>query len=74
MPRLRSVLVVVLIWLAAVAASSAPDGFGASSRAGTRSVGSATSRLTHDGKRWAVVASASGLRDLPSGANGKRWE
>jgi hypothetical protein len=75
MPRLRSVVVVALIWMAAFAASSAPDGFGGAPRAGATSASDGISRESENGKRWPLAAvPAAGLWDLPNGANGKRWE
>jgi hypothetical protein len=64
MSRLRSVLVVALIWAAAFAGSSA-----------SVSPGGATSRGSDNGKRWAATQTpASGLWDLPNIGNGKRWD
>ena len=62
MPRLRSVVVVALMWLAAFAASSAPDGFGRASRAGAMSVLVAAPAWSVDGKRWAFSVDAAGKR------------
>jgi len=70
-PRLRSVAVVALMWVAAFAASSAPDGFGGPRQADMPLVAVTAARPAHDpntldavrkGKRWA-------LHD----ATGKRW-
>lgn len=75
MPRLRSVVVVALMWLAAFAASSAPDGFGGGTRAGGPSVaGDAAPDGSIRGKRWAVSVDPAGKRwDGFEDLAGKRW-
>ena len=75
MPRLRSVVVVALMWIAAFAASSTPDGFGAAPRAGASSVGGdAASGGSIEGKRWAVGVDPAGKRwDGFEDLTGKRW-
>ncbi|HEX7474183.1 MAG TPA: hypothetical protein VF323_13950 [Candidatus Limnocylindrales bacterium] len=71
MPRGRSVAVVALLWVAAFAGSSAPDGFGLPSQAGrpliaALAAGPAQPAGTLDGlrrgKRWALFDDT-----------GKRW-
>ena len=75
MPRLRSVVVVALIWVAAFAASSAPDGFGGGTRAEAPSVaGDGAPGGSMKGKRWAVSADPAGKRwDGFEDLAGKRW-
>ena len=70
MPRLRSVAVVALLWVAAFAGSSAPDGFGGSRGAESPLIASTLVREAHavvaeaprNGKRWGLVDQ-----------DGKRW-
>lgn len=75
MPRLRSVVVVVLIWIAAFAASSAPDGFGGAARTGLTSDGAPAPGGSIEGKRWAAGFDPAGKRwDWSEGVAGKRWD
>ena len=76
MPRLRSVVVVALVWMAAFAASSAPDGFGGPARVSATSVGGDTpSGGSIEGKRWAVGVDPAGKRwDGFEDLAGKRWD
>ncbi len=75
MPRLRSVLVVALIWLAAFAASSAPDGFGGAPRTGASSAGDAPAGWSIEGKRWALGVDPGGKRwDGSEDLAGKHWD
>jgi hypothetical protein len=81
--RLRSVAVVVLLWVAAVAASSAPDGFGGPRHpemplfAGTVSPpthADATPDGPRRGKRWAFLSDPDGKRwELADDRVGRRW-
>jgi hypothetical protein len=70
-PRLRTVAVVALLWIAALAGSSAPDGFGGTRDpemplvAGTvprRDSAVATPDEIRIGKRWAILAAPDGKR------------
>lgn len=72
MRRVRSVVVIALLWLAALAGSSDPDGFGGHGRAaepGISRTGSSVavrsdpSEGDRSGKRWAQL----------DGRGGKRW-
>jgi hypothetical protein len=74
-PRLRSVAVVALLWVAAFAGSSAPDGFGGPRRAEMPVVAGTVTRQAHtsattddppNGKRWALLVD-------PDERDGKRW-
>jgi hypothetical protein len=71
MPRLRTVAVVALLWVAALAGSSAPDGFGGTRDpemplvAGTvahPAVAGAMADAIRIGKRWAILAAPDGKR------------
>lgn len=83
MPQLRSVVVVALLWLAALAGSSAPDGFGGPRRGEVPLVaGTVAQPATSDttpagprrGKRWALLADPDGKRwALPDDPVGRRW-
>jgi hypothetical protein len=83
MSRLRSVAVIALLWVAAVAGSSAPDGFGGQQRAEMPLVAGllaqpAQADVTPDalrkGKRWALFGVPDGKRwDLPEDRVGGRW-
>ncbi len=74
MPRSRSVLIIALIWMAALAASSVPDGLGGAARASAASAGDALPGGAVDGKRWAVVVDPAGKRwDGSEDLAGKRW-
>jgi len=83
MPRLRTVAVVALLWVAALAGSSAPDGFGGTRDPEMPLVAGTVARLAPDaatpdeiriGKRWASSAAPDGKRwDLPDETAGKRW-
>jgi uncharacterized RDD family membrane protein YckC len=77
------VAIVALLWVAALAGSSAPDGFGgtrdpemplvAGTVAHPASAG-ATADAIRIGKRWAMLAAPDGKRwDLPDESKGKRW-
>lgn len=81
MPRLRSVAVVALLWVAAFAASSAPDGFGLPRQAGMPLIaaiaaGPEQAAGTLDGlrrgKRWAL-SDETGKRWALFDDTGKRW-
>ena len=75
MPRLRSVVVIALIWMAAFAASSAPDGFGGAPRAGATSAGDPSPGGSIEGKRWAASVDPAGKRwNPPEDPAGKRWD
>ena len=75
MPRLRSVVIVALIWMAAFAASSAPDGFGGAARTGATSAGDAAPGGSIEGKRWVVSVDPGGKRwDGSEDPAGKRWD
>ncbi len=74
MPRFRSVLIIALIWMAAFAASSVPDGLGGAARASATSPVEAPAGGSVDGKRWAVVVDPAGKRwDGSEDLAGKRW-
>jgi hypothetical protein len=74
MPRLRSVLVVALMWLSAFAASSAPDGFFGTGPAASSIGGDPSSGDSMEGKRWAVTVDPAGKRwDGFEDLSGKRW-
>lgn len=82
MPRLRTVAIVALLWVAALAGSSAPDGFGGTRHPEPLVAGTvahlAPAVVTPDeirvGKRWALLATPDGKRwDLPDERTGKRW-
>ena len=82
MPRLRSVAVVALLWIAAFAGSSAPDGFGGPRHTEMPLVAGTSAYTTHGatpegprkGKRWAKLVDPDGKRwDLPRDQAGKRW-
>jgi hypothetical protein len=69
--RLRSVAVVALLWVAALAGSSAPDGFGGPRRAEMPLVAETVARPAHAsatpdgprrGKRWAILVDPDGKR------------
>lgn len=70
MPRFRSVAVVALLWVAALAGSSAPDGFSGPGLAetpvvaGTAAPGRLAASLdgVWDGKRWPVLGDLGGRR------------
>ena len=70
MPRFRSIAVVALLWVAALAGSSAPDGFSGPGLAETPVVAgtSAPARLAIEldgiwnGKRWPVLGDLGGRR------------
>jgi hypothetical protein len=77
------VAVVALLWVAALAGSSAPDGFGGPPRAEMPLVSGTVARPAHtsatpggprNGKRWAMFVDPDGKRwDLPYASVGKRW-
>jgi len=80
-PRLRSVAVVALLWLAAFAGSSAPDGFGLPRQAEMPLIASIAGRPAHlagtlerirAGGRWASYDDA-GKRWALFDDAGKRW-
>ncbi len=83
MSRFRSVAVIALLWVAAVAGSSAPDGFGGQRQPEMPLLAATVARpapadATPDGlrrgKRWALVANPAGKRwDLPDDRIGWRW-
>lgn len=83
MPRLRTVAVVALLWVAALAGSSAPDGFGGTrdpemplvaGTVGRVAPAAATPDEIRMGKRWAMLDVPDGKRwDLPDERLGKRW-
>ena len=83
MPRLRSAAVIALLWVAALAGSSAPDGFGGPRRAETPLIAGTFARPasvgetpdgTRKGKRWALQVDPDGKRwELPEDRTGKRW-
>ena len=70
MPRLRSVAVVALLWVAALAGSSAPDGFSGPGLAETPLVAGTATPARHagtldgirKGKRWALLEDHGGKR------------
>jgi hypothetical protein len=82
-PRIRSVAAVVLLWIAAFAGSSAPDGFGGPRHAEMPLVAGTVARPAYadatpdrfcKGKRWALLADPDGKRwDLPEDRVGRRW-
>jgi hypothetical protein len=79
--RLRSATVIALLLLAALAASSAPDGFGGPARRVARVTGTVALSAepgpadgSRSGKRWAVRAEPAGPSVDPNdGRGGKRW-
>lgn len=82
MPRLRSVAVVALLWMAAFAGSSAPDGFSGPGLAETPLVAGTAARAAlasridgiRTGKRWALLHDEGGKRwALLHDEGGKRW-
>jgi hypothetical protein len=83
MPRIRTVAIVALLWVAALAGSSAPDGFGGTRDPEMPLVAGTVARLApavatpdevRSGKRWASSAAPDGKRwDLPDEIVGKRW-
>lgn len=83
MPRLRSMAIVALLWVAAFAGSSAPDGFGSARDPEMPLVAGTVARPAHmgaapdewrTGKRWAMLADPNGKRwDLLDDQTGKRW-
>jgi hypothetical protein len=82
-PRLRSLAVVALLWVAALAGSSAPDGFSSARDPEMPLVagmvprpaqGAAPPVESRIGKRWALFADPDGKRwDLLEERAGKRW-
>jgi hypothetical protein len=82
--RLRSIAVVALLWLAAFAGSSAPDGFGGphgvempvlAGAAGRPAQVAAAVDRTGSGMGRAVACNPVGKRwDIGLGPIGKRWE
>lgn len=82
MPRLRSVAVIALLWVAAFAGSSAPDGFGGSRGAASPLIagilvrpahGAAVDEAPRDGKRWALADPGGKRWSLFDDVDGKRW-
>jgi len=83
MPRLRSMAIVALLWVAAFAGSSAPDGFGGPRHAEMPLLAGTVARQAHlsptpdgtrKGKRWAMLVGPDGKRwDLLPDPDGKRW-
>jgi hypothetical protein len=81
-PRLRSVAVVALLWVAAFAGSSAPDGFGGSRGAAWPLIAGMPARPAHaapvaeaprNGKRWALADPGGKRWSLFDDVDGKRW-
>ena len=83
MARVRSITVVALLWVAALAGSSAPDGFGGSRRAEMPVLAGAAAHsarhavlfeATRSGKGWATTSNPIGKRwEIGNSPIGKRW-